>query len=538
MQGVEPLVTVERTVSPLAAQQPEQGSLPVPVPPPHRVPGGSGLPSRQRAMARRASALPLLVVDATAALTAAPALPHPLLTAPLLLAVLWLNALAALYRPSAVPAVLDELPAVCARITVSWCALAALVAALSPAHAPSARTLLTGVALQTAASCAGRGVVHWRRRRTLVRNPAAALVVGPAATAQCVAAALLRRPGCGLRPVGVLADDPAGDAGLPVLSTDEEVQRAVVQNGVRAVLLVGPVGEHSSLVRELAEAGCVLWEVDAEAPSYDRAGIPAYEEAGHTACDPPETATGEDHAPHDGPGGTAPARTGRPPYDPPGSNLHGAWPHAPRERIAGFSCRRLDTGRRPARPAKRALDVLVSGMLLLLAGPVLLVCAAVLRAGEGPGVVFRQERIGQDGTPFTLLKFRTHRPADEHEAATRWSVAGEQDMSRFCRFLRRTSLDELPQLWNVFRGDMSLVGPRPERPYFVAHFSRTHPGYAARHRMRTGITGLAQIQGLRGDTSIEDRARFDNAYIDDWSLWQDICILLRTAVALVRPTGS
>uniref|UniRef100_UPI001CE24460 sugar transferase n=1 Tax=Streptomyces pseudogriseolus TaxID=36817 RepID=UPI001CE24460 len=179
-----------------------------------------------------------------------------------------------------------------------------------------------------------------------------------------------------------------------------------------------------------------------------------------------------------------------------------------------------------------------SARLLLLVSPLLLVCAVTLRLTDGPGVVFRQERIGRDGEPFTLLKFRTHRPVDEHESATRWSVAGEHEMRRFCRMLRRTSLDELLQLWNVLRGDMSLVGPRPERPYFVAQFSETYPGYAARHRMRTGITGLAQIHGLRGDTSIEDRARFDNAYIDDWSLWQDVCILLRTAATLVRPTGS
>ncbi|WP_371103287.1 sugar transferase, partial [Streptomyces sp. PU_AKi4] len=214
-------------------------------------------------------------------------------------------------------------------------------------------------------------------------------------------------------------------------------------------------------------------------------------------------------------------------------------PYPARERLAGFPCRRLDLA--PARGGglgKRLLDVLVSGTLLLLAGPLLLVCAVTLRLCDGPGVVFRQERIGRNGEPFTLLKFRTHRPVDEHESATRWSVAGEHEMRWFCRMLRRTSLDELLQLWNVLRGDMSLVGPRPERPYFVAQFSETYPGYATRHRMRTGITGLAQVQGLRGDTSIEDRCRFDNAYIDDWSLWRDVCILLRTAVTLVRPTGS
>jgi lipopolysaccharide/colanic/teichoic acid biosynthesis glycosyltransferase len=230
----------------------------------------------------------------------------------------------------------------------------------------------------------------------------------------------------------------------------------------------------------LAESGCAVWEVDAESPSY-----------------------------------------------------------ATRDQLAGFACRRLDMGgRRRGSAGKRLLDVLVAGTLLLLVSPLLLVCAVVLRLTDGPGVVFRQERIGKDGRPFTLLKFRTHRPVDEHESATRWSVANERQMSWFCRFLRRTSLDELLQLWNVFWGDMSLVGPRPERPYFVAKFSQTYPGYAARHRMQTGITGLAQIHGLRGDTSIEDRARFDNAYIDNWSLWQDVCILARTAAALVRPTGS
>ncbi|MET9109066.1 sugar transferase, partial [Streptomyces zhihengii] len=191
-----------------------------------------------------------------------------------------------------------------------------------------------------------------------------------------------------------------------------------------------------------------------------------------------------------------------------------------------------------ARAAKRAMDAAVAGVALLAASPVLAVCALAVRCADGPGVIFRQERVGLDGEPFTLLKFRTLRPSDEHESATRWSVARDRRMSRTGSILRRTSLDELPQLWNVLRGDMSLVGPRPERPYFVAKFSHTYPGYAARHRMPAGITGLAQVNGLRGDTSIEERARFDNHYIDTWSLWQDVCILLRTAASLFRPGGS
>jgi exopolysaccharide biosynthesis polyprenyl glycosylphosphotransferase len=427
--------------------------------------------------------MPLLVADGVAALLGTLALTesqrHPLLVALLIAASLLLCPRGE--RPP-VPALLEELPAVWGRIAVAWLVLAALAAAYRPEHALSVRTVLTGLAVQAAVGCALRGAVHGRRRAALLRRPNTALLIGPVATAQRVAAAVLRHPQCGVRPVGIVAEQPDGGEGLPVLTTGEEVKRAVIQNGVRAVLAVHPSvrTEQGQLLGALAESGCEVWEVDADSPSY-----------------------------------------------------------AARERLAGFSCRRLDMS--PARRdsvGKRLLDILVSGTLLLLVSPLLLVCAVTLRICDGPGVVFRQERIGKNGKPFTLLKFRTHRPVDEHESATRWSVANENEMRWFCRMLRRTSLDELLQLWNVLRGDMSLVGPRPERPYFVGQFSQLHPGYAARHRMRTGITGLAQVHGLRGDTSIEDRSRFDNAYIDNWSLWQDVCILLRTAASLVRPTGS
>lgn len=173
----------------------------------------------------------------------------------------------------------------------------------------------------------------------------------------------------------------------------------------------------------------------------------------------------------------------------------------------------------------------------MVTAPLLLGCALAVRLADGPGVLFRQERIGRGGRPFTLLKFRTWNPCDEHESATRWSLDGEHRMSRPGRLLRRTSLDELPQLWNVLRGEMSLVGPRPERPFFVEQFVRTCPEYGARHRMAPGMTGLAQVHGLRGDTCVEDRARFDNLYIDGWSLRQDLLILLRTVASVVRLEG-
>jgi exopolysaccharide biosynthesis polyprenyl glycosylphosphotransferase len=477
-------VTAESTLPSPGGQPREYGLSPVSVLPPRGTTDSFRFPAGRRPAPRPDSRLLLFIADGGAALFAALALAetqhHPLPAYVLLLTVVGLNSRAGLYRPPAVPSMLDELPAVCGRIAVSWCALAAAVAAYSPDHALSLRTLALGCVLQSAASCAGRGAVHWQWRRALVRRPGAALVVGPAATAQRVAAAFLRHPGCGLRPVGVVAGQAAGSEGLPVLTTGEEVRRAIVQNGVRAALVVGSRAERGPLLRALAEAGCALWHVDADSPSYARSS----------------------------------------------------------ERLAGFTCHRMELTGHHRTTAKRTLDVTVAGALLLLVSPLLLATAVVLRLTDGPGVVFRQERIGKGGRPFTLLKFRTHRPADAHEAATRWTVANEREMGWFCRFLRRTSLDELLQLWNVLRGDMSLVGPRPERPYFVGRFSQAYPGYADRHRMRTGVTGLAQIHGLRGDTSIEDRARFDNAYIDTWSLWRDVCILLRTAAALVRPTGS
>ena len=199
---------------------------------------------------------------------------------------------------------------------------------------------------------------------------------------------------------------------------------------------------------------------------------------------------------------------------------------------------------------KRVFDAVVAGSLLLITAPVMLACAlgvrfeCGLRAGlrrHRPSILFRQERIGLDGKPFVLLKFRSLLPADEaDDAAARevWSVAGDDRVTWVGRMLRRTSLDELPQLWNVLRGQMSLVGPRPERPSYVAEFTQAHPGYVARHRVPAGLTGWAQVHGLRGDTSISDRARFDNRYIEHWSLWGDIKILLRTIGCVVRGSGS
>ena len=182
----------------------------------------------------------------------------------------------------------------------------------------------------------------------------------------------------------------------------------------------------------------------------------------------------------------------------------------------------------PSRAVKRGVDIAASAVALVACAPLLLLCAIAVRLEGGPGVLFRQERVGRDGETFTLLKFRSMRPATTTESATRWSIATDNRIGPVGKLLRRTGIDEVPQLWNILRGDMTLVGPRPERPHFVNMFSQQFPHYTYRHRVPAGLTGLAQVSGLRGDVPISDRARFDNYYIENWSLWLDVKIILRT----------
>ncbi|WP_235570912.1 sugar transferase [Mycobacterium sp. Root265] len=189
--------------------------------------------------------------------------------------------------------------------------------------------------------------------------------------------------------------------------------------------------------------------------------------------------------------------------------------------------------RGPARLIKRMFDIVSSSAALVLLSPLLLVAAAAVRIEGGPGVIFRQIRVGRDGQEFELLKFRSMRPANEAESQTRWNVAADNRIGAVGRVLRCTSIDELPQLWNIFRGDMTVVGPRPERPHFVEQFSTQFDRYAHRHRVQVGLTGFAQVSGLKGDTSIADRCRYDNFYIENWSLWLDIKIIIRTFRAVV-----
>jgi exopolysaccharide biosynthesis polyprenyl glycosylphosphotransferase len=190
-----------------------------------------------------------------------------------------------------------------------------------------------------------------------------------------------------------------------------------------------------------------------------------------------------------------------------------------------------------ARRVKRLVDIVVSGLALLVLAPVIAVVAALVRWDLGPGVLFEQERIGLDGEAFKVHKFRSMKNLPRGVDSP-WNVTDDGRFGHVGRFLRRFSLDEIPQLYNVLIGDMSLVGPRPERPEYVDQFSSLFRRYGDRHRVPVGLTGLAAVEGLRGDTSIEDRAYWDNLYIENWSLWLDVKILVRTVVAVLRGTGG
>ena len=182
---------------------------------------------------------------------------------------------------------------------------------------------------------------------------------------------------------------------------------------------------------------------------------------------------------------------------------------------------------------KRGVDLLGSAVGLVLLSPLLMLVAAAIKL-DSPGPVFyAQERMGLDARPFWCLKFRSMR-ADAEREGPGWTTADDPRVTRVGRFIRRFSIDELPQLINVLVGEMSLVGPRPERPVYVEQFRRSIPRYMDRHREKAGLTGWAQVNGLRGDTSIAERTKYDLWYIENWSLWLDFKIILRTFFSLFR----
>jgi len=177
---------------------------------------------------------------------------------------------------------------------------------------------------------------------------------------------------------------------------------------------------------------------------------------------------------------------------------------------------------------KRIVDVAFSGMFLLVASPFMMLTALLIKVDSPGPVFFAQERMGLDAKPFKMLKFRSMR-ADAERNGPGWTTKDDPRRTRVGAFIRKTSLDEWPQFINVLMGDMSVVGPRPEQPAYVEQFRSSIPRYMERHREKAGVTGWAQINGLRGDTSIAERTKYDLWYTENWSLWLDFKIILRTA---------
>jgi len=393
-------------------------------------------------------------------------------------------AVARLYRPRLALSLLDDLPALLAGLGV---ATSVTVTAAVLAGRPELARGLVGTALLLAAAVAVvRGVGYHAIRKVRARRPGAcaALVLGAAEVGRRLGKVFGEHPEYGLRVVGYL------DAGLPpdqplpapVLGDLRALSRAVAENGVSVVVVAFPDSDDVDVVEAIRTGELLGCEV-LMAPRL-----------------------AELHAP---------------------GRVETAWgmPLVRRERPAP---------QRPAWKLKRALDVVCASAALVVLAPAMLVTALAVRLETGPGVLFRQERVGLGGRCFTVFKFRSLRPSDDQESQTLWSIDGDPRIGPVGRFIRRTGVDELPQLLNVLRGDMSLVGPRPERPFFVERFRQTYPAYMARHRVAAGITGLAAVNGLRGDTSVEERMHFDNAYAESWSFWLDVRIMLRTVTAVFR----
>lgn len=188
---------------------------------------------------------------------------------------------------------------------------------------------------------------------------------------------------------------------------------------------------------------------------------------------------------------------------------------------------------------KRILDFVFSALFLIAFSWLYAIIALAVYLDSGKPLFYRQRRVGMDGKEFDMIKFRSMRTDAESKTGAVWAVRGDPRVTRVGKFIRRWSLDEIPQFWSVLRGDMSLVGPRPERPEFVHKFAEYIPNYLDRHRVKSGLTGWAVVNGFRGsDTTIEERTEYDLFYVENWSLWLDLRIMLRTIAAVISGKGA
>jgi exopolysaccharide biosynthesis polyprenyl glycosylphosphotransferase len=323
-----------------------------------------------------------------------------------------------------------------------------------------------------------------RRGRDLER----VLIVGDGEQAQLVEAKITSAPELGYRIAGFVRTGSSEARVEPVLGGLREVPRLVREQGVGEVIIASAGISHPDLVDMIA--GCTQQRVD----------IKIFPDIFELMAREVET-----------------------------SELTGL----PLMRVRDVTLRGW------MRFLKRALDVAVSWILLVgLSWWFLLMALLVkLTSPRGP-VLYVQERVGLDGKPFYMLKFRSMRPDAEVESGPVWAVRDDPRRTRLGGLIRRFSLDEFPQLINVLLGEMSLVGPRPERPEFVAQFANLVPRYRERHMEKAGMTGWAQVNGLRGQTSIVERTEYDLFYVETWSLAFDVKILLKTLAAVIRDRNA
>jgi Undecaprenyl-phosphate glucose phosphotransferase len=317
--------------------------------------------------------------------------------------------------------------------------------------------------------------LRFARRRGLNRRRA--LVVGGAGPAAEILAALRRRPDVGVQVLGLVGDKDDGGTSVPWLGRIEELRAILDRQEVDIVFVALPHAEYGRLGAILDEIGddpvTIHLVPDVYGLASLRGGIEEFE----------------------------------------GVPLI----HLRESPLYGWNL-----------VLKRAMDLVVGGLAFLVAAPLMaLIAPAVRWSSPGPALL-RQERMGLDGRRFAMLKFRTMRPDAEAATGPVWARQDDPRRTWLGTLLRRWSLDELPQLINVLRGEMTLVGPRPERPVFVEEFRRQIPGYMLRHKVKAGMTGWAQVNGWRGNTSLEKRIEYDLYYIERWSLAFDLKILVKT----------
>ncbi len=402
-----------------------------------------------------------------------------------------------MYTPRLRLDVLDDL-----RGVVTTTALAAMVVlsarvALADGGLLAAETFRPWV-FATVYLGAGRAALAWSQSRTRALGETAlpTLIIGAGQVGRLTARRLLEHPELGLKPIGYLDKEPMDAPGgptLPVLGASWDLDRLVEDYGVKHVVVTFSTAPHHVLLRLVRRC---------EELGVDVTFVPRlFEQVGQRVT--------IDHL-----GGLPLVSVER-------ANPRG-WQFA----------------------IKYTADRIVAAFGLLLIAPVLLTAMLAVRLSLGRPIFFRQTRVGRDGRPFEMLKLRTMRPQRDgsNVIEPEWlpadvapgGIEGDDRRTRVGAFLRRTCIDELPQLINVARGEMSLIGPRPERPEYVEFFAERIYRYGDRHRVKAGITGWAQVNGLRGKTSLSDRVEWDNHYIENWSLWLDVKIGLLTVLSVFR----